>query len=274
VLENLAVLFDLQCQVTSPRRGSQSGTFTVLKCVAADGIIRSYFLSLIPGIATAIGRTKDRTKIAAVVENLVELFRSLNAPPRKEIQGLWGELFLLCRANNVSLLAEAWHASPRDRYDFNKGQERIDVKTSSQNLRRHHFALDQICPPTGTRLLVASIMVQSSGAGTSVIDLLEIIRSRLGKDAAAFVRIMRLVHETLGESWRNVHNVRFDYEAALDSLCYYDAGRIPRVALPLPDGVSQVSFVADLIHVSVLSEKSLSSFGVLARSLPFGKRSH
>ena len=50
VLENLAVLFDLRCQVSSPNMPTQSGTFTVLKCVAADLVVRAYFLSLLKGI--------------------------------------------------------------------------------------------------------------------------------------------------------------------------------------------------------------------------------
>ena len=63
VLENLAVLFDLRCQVSSPSAPTQTGTFTVLKCVAADLVVRSYFLSLLKGISAAIGRGSDRAKV-------------------------------------------------------------------------------------------------------------------------------------------------------------------------------------------------------------------
>lgn len=273
VLENLAVLFDLRCQVSSPQTDTQSGTFTVVKCVSADSAIRSYFLSLISGIAAAIGLTRDRRRVAAVIEDLVELFRSLSMTPKKEIQGLWGELFLLCESKNPALLAEAWHVSPTDRYDFNKGSERIDVKTTSQNSRRHHFTLDQLCPPDGTRLIVASIMVQSSGAGTSVHELLENIRSRIAGSPSLFFRVMRQVHETLGESWRGVQGVRFDYQAAMESVCYYDGAKIPRVGQPLPDGVSEVSFVAELSRVHAISEDLVASLGELAGCLPLRKPS-
>ena len=153
VLENLAVLFDLRCQISSPGAPTQTGTFTVLKCVAADIVVRSYFLSLLSGISGAIGRTNERSKIAAVIEDLVELFRALGATPKKEIQGLWGELLIIHEAKDPVALAGAWRSQTGDCYDFNKGMERIEVKTTSQKPRRYHFSLDQLCPPTATRLL-------------------------------------------------------------------------------------------------------------------------
>ncbi len=256
VLENLAVLFDLNCQVSSPISPTQLGTFAVLKCVATDLVVRSYFLSLLPGISTAIGRSGDRAKVAAVVEDLVELFRALGTTPKKEIQGLWGELLLIREAEDPVVLAQAWHAEPGDRYDFNKGQERLDVKTTSQVPRRHHFLLEQLCPPIGTRLIVASIVVQRSGAGLSVFDLLDAICRKVALQPQLHLRLASQVHQTLGDSWQNARSVRFDYEAAKQSIQYYDSAQIPKVLLPLPEGVSQVSFVADMNGIATLSAKA------------------
>lgn len=272
VLENLAVLFDLSCQVSSPISPTQFGTFTVLKCVAADLVVRSYFLSLLPGISTAIGCSGDRAKVAAVVEDLVELFRALGATPKKEIQGLWAELLLIREAEDPVVLAQAWHTEPGDRYDFNKGQERLDVKSTSQTPRRHHFLLEQLCPPNGTRLIIASIVVQRSGAGLSVFDLLDAIRQEVSLQPQLHLRLASQVHQTLGDSWQNARNVRFDYEAARQSIQYYDSTQIPKVCLPLPEGVSQVSFVADMNGVAMLSPKAFREGGALYRGLPVCRR--
>ncbi len=267
VLENLAVLFDLRCQVSSPTAPTQTGTFTVLKCVAADAVVRSYFVSLLPGISAAIGRSSDRAKVAAVIADLVELFRALGAGPKKEIQGLWGELLLIHEAKNPLTLAEAWHSEPGDRYDFNRGPERVEVKTTSQAPRRHHFTLDQLCPPNGTRLVVASLVVQRSGAGKSVFDLLDGICEKTRPQPQLYVRLARQVHQTLGDSWQSARTVRFDYEAARQSVRYFDSVRIPKVGLPLSEGVSKVSFVADVEGIQPLSAKILSGSGALFRSL-------
>ncbi len=271
VLENLAVLFDLSCQVSTPNSPTQFGTFTVLKCVAADPVVRLYFLSLLPGISAAIGNSGDRAKVTAVIEDLVELFRALGAAPKKEIQGLWGELLLIHEAESPAVLAQAWHAEPSDRYDFNKGGERIDVKTTSQVPRKHHFLLEQLCPPSGTKLIIASIVVQRSGAGLSIFDLLDEIRRKVAQQPQLHLRLVRLVHQTLGNLWQSARNVRFDHEAARQSLEYYDSTQIPKVCLPLPEGVSQVNFVADMNSVVKLPAKAVSGGRALFSSLYFGR---
>jgi hypothetical protein len=263
----MAVLFDLRCQISSPDAPTQSGTFTVVKCVAADLVVRSYFLSLLPGISAAIGRSTERARVAAVIENLVELFRALNAAPKRETQGLWGELLIIHEAKDPITLAAAWRCQSGDCYDFNKGPERIEVKTTSQGLRRHHFSLEQLYAPTGTRLLVASIVIQRSGAGLTVFDLLDSIRKRIPDQPELHLRMTRQLHDTLGDSWQSARNIRFDYEAAVESLRYYEASQIPKILLPLPEGVFQVSFVADLQSIVPVALKSLTNAGMLFRSL-------
>jgi Putative PD-(D/E)XK family member, (DUF4420) len=272
VLENLAVLFDLRCQVSSPSAATQTGTFTVLKCVAADLMVRSYFLSLLKGISAAIGRASDRAKVAAVIEDLVELFRSLANMPKKEIQGLWGELLLIHQAKDPITLASAWRCETSDRYDFNKGAERIEVKTTSQKPRQHHFSLEQLCPPRGARLVVASIIIQRSGAGLSVFDLLDAIRGKTAQQPQLHLRLIRQLHETLGNAWQSARNVRFDLEAAVESLRYFDGTQIPKVSSPLPEGVSQVSFVANLESIPPLSAKSFADLGALFRCLAVARK--
>lgn len=272
VLENLAVLFDLRCHVSSPTKTSQLGTFTVIKCVAADPVVRSYFLSLLPGISAAIGRTNDRAKVAAVVEDMVELFRALTAIPKKEIQGLWGELLVIHEAKDPVALAEAWHGEPGDRYDFNRDSERIEVKTTCRKPRQHHFTLEQLTPPEGTRLIVASLIVERSGAGQSIFDLVDAIRQRTGAKPQLHLRITRLVHQTLGDAWQTARNVRFDYEAAKQSLLYFDGTVVPKICPPLPSRVSQVSFVADLDDVASLSAKTPFGPAALFRCLAFRNR--
>jgi hypothetical protein len=272
VLENLAVLFDLRCQVSTPKAPTQSGTFTVLKCVAADPVVRSYFLSLLMGISAAIGRNSDKSKIASVVEDLVELFRSLGKPPKEEIQGLWGELLLIRTAKDAVTLASAWRAQTGDCYDFNKGTERIEVKTTSQKPRQHQFSLEQLCPPEGTQLIVASILVQRSGAGLSVFDLLDAIGQKISHEPQLHLSMTQRLHETLGDSWQNARDIRFDFEAALDSLSFFSSQDIPRITLPLPAGVSRVTFLANLGGIAPLLPSSFADSGDLFRALGHPQR--
>jgi hypothetical protein len=56
----------------------------------------------------------------------------------------------------------------------------------------------------------------------------------------------QIVSETLGVGWRHAAGMRFDIEIASSSLSYYLSTSIPCIPGPLPLGVSQVRFQADL----------------------------
>jgi hypothetical protein len=53
----------------------------------------------------------------------------------------------------------------------------------------------------------------------------------------------------------------------VESLRYYQGSHIPKISPPLPEGVSQVSFVADFQGVTPLVPKSLTNPGILFRAL-------
>lgn len=271
VFENLAVLFDVSCEISSTACQVQTGHFTVIKCVAPDATVRNYFLTLLPGVSSAIGRSVDRLKVGQVIEDLVDLFRSLRAVPKKEIQGLWGELLMVHEAKDPLMLVKAWRAEPGDCYDFNYGCERIEVKTTSHEPRQHWFKIAQLSAPRGTRVVIASILVRRSGTGRTVFQLADGIGQRLKESPEAFLQVMRKIHQTLGNGWQTAHEIGFDYEAAKESTRFYDANTVPKIAMPLPAGVSDVSFVSAVETVQPIPRKFFSDCDALLKSLIVSK---
>lgn len=144
----------------------------------------------------------------------------------------------------------AWHATPEDRYDFNMDNQRIEVKSTATRMRAHQFSLEQLSPPTGTRVLIASLFVERAGAGKAVADLLSEVRDRVGDRPDLMLHLDRVVGLTLGSNWRHVADARFDRELAESSLAYFSSGDIPTIRLPVPAEVSTVRFTADLTNVS------------------------
>jgi hypothetical protein len=121
--------------------------------------------------------------------------------------------------------------------------------------------------PSDTEVTLTSVIVQRSGAGQSVFELLAAIRQKTLRHPQVHLWILRQHHDTLGNSWQSARNVRFDYEAAVASVHYYNAEQIPKIALPLPDGVSQVSLVSDFRGLTPTSSKSFTNSGALFRAL-------
>ena len=197
-----------------------------------------------------------QSDVAHAMNQLIELFRAMAKAPRKSVQGLWAELFLISQARQPATLIEAWHTIVEDRYDFAMDDQRIEVKSFSGNVRQHHFSLEQLHPPEGIKALVASVSVESSQAGVSIEDLRERIQIRLGSSLDALLHIDSMIALTLGDAWQQASDIRFDERLAEESIAFYETSKIPSVNPNLPVGVSEVRFRSDLTEV-VPAESSL-----------------
>ncbi len=246
LLENLSVQHDVRCHIYPIGGAPEDGSFTVIRCVGADRDLHVYFLRAISAVVSSLGARPTRQDVAHAVDKFVELFRAMANPPRKSIQGLWAELFLIARSSDPAMLITAWHLTPEDRFDFSHESQRIEVKSASGRRRHHHFALEQLHPPAGTSLLIASLFVERSAAGISVAELVDRIRTRVGSVPNHLMQLDRVVGLTLGDRWRSAFDEKFDLGSAEESLAFFEPSIVPSVNPDLPPGVSEVRFKSDL----------------------------
>lgn len=266
-LEHLSVQHDVTCRLFAPNGAVEQGRFTVIRCSNADGPLRAYFLHTVGTVLLMLGTHPTRGEVARAVDSLVELFRAMSQPPRKSVQGVWAEMLLIACSREGTSLVQAWHALPEDRYDFNAGAERLEIKSVSGRVRRHHFALEQLQPPEGTRLLIVSLFVERAGAGTSLRELADEVGAQLS-DAELLLKIERVLAQTLGEGLRVALEARFDRQLAERSLAFYTPCAVPSVDVHLPTGVSEVRFQADLSSAmqAEVTERSGGLFDALSGS--------
>lgn len=250
VLENLTVQHNLNCRVSRPDGTSEEGVFTVVHCTAEDITLQDYFLKVMSTVVISLGDQPTQSNVAHVMNQLIELFRAMAKAPRKSVQGLWAELFLIFQARQPAVLIDAWHTVPEDRYDFAMDNQRIEVKSFTGNVRSHHFSLEQLHPPDDIKALVASVSVESSQAGDAIADLREKIQSRLGSNLDPLLQIDRVIALTLGDAWQQASEARFDERLAEESLAFYETFNIPSVNPNSPSGVSAVHFRSDLTDSS------------------------
>ena len=64
------------------------------------------------------------------IEKLINLFTKFSKPALKTIQGLWAELLIIEQSKNPDYLIQSWHSSTTDKYDFNDGIDKIEVKST------------------------------------------------------------------------------------------------------------------------------------------------
>ena len=235
---------------------------SVIRCRSEDPTLHEHFLRAMSPIISLLPMEPTRAQVAAAVNTLVELFSRASQPPRKTIQGLWAELFVIWRATDPAVLLRAWHAEPEDRFDFTDDKQRIEVKTASGRGRIHGFSHEQLRPPAGCRALVASVLMERAAGGQSLINLIDDIRQRIA-DPELLVRLDLVVATTLGFEWRAAHDERFDRQLAEESIRFLDARTIPSVPDDLPPEVTEVHFRVDLTSLPLNMPVELSEAGGL-----------
>lgn len=265
-LEHLAILRNVECHVALPDGAVEMRQFTIVLCLHGDHSLHGYFLQVVAAIVTLLGPIPSSADVNHAISRLVELFRALTSAPKKSVQGLWAELFLMARLREPSALVAAWHSQPSDLYDFSAGSQRIEVKSATGRVRRHHFTLEQVLPIPGTRVLVASVLIERAGAGTSVAELIDQVRSRVSNNAELLLRIDQVVSLTLGNSWRAALEERFDRQLAEDSISFFEPTAIPKPSADLPAGVSNVRFQSDLSGAPTVDTREYRALGGLFKT--------
>jgi hypothetical protein len=255
--------------ISHPDGQREEGDFTIIKCSSADPSLFPHFLRILSPIITTLGVTPTPAAVRRAISGLVDLFQALTTPAKKSVQGLWAELLLIRGASDPLALVGAWHALPSERMDFLSGQQRIEVKSSSNRRRVHHFSLVQLTPPASTQLVVASLFVESVGGGLSMRRLSDDVRAILAPDPVLLTRFDAVFYATLGASWSDAMDECFDLELATESLQFIDHAEIPKLAGPIPTTVSDVRFTSDVSAAPRLSLESLiSRRGLLAAVVP------
>ena len=227
VLEHLTVMYNQNCRVSRPDSTFEEGRFTVVRCTGEDATLPAYFLRVASAILISLKNRPTQSDVANAMDRLIELFRAMTKPPRKSVQGLWAELFLISHARQPAILVNAWHTVTEDLYDFAIDDQRIEVKSFSGQVRQHHFSLEQLHPPEGVKTLVASVFVERTQAGESIADLREKIQGSLGSNPDSLLHLDTVIALTLGDGWHHASEVRFDPT--------YYAQYNPSLSLPSPD---------------------------------------
>jgi len=257
-LRHLSVLFGAPCHVSG--EVEEDAYFTVVRC-RGDDALQKYFLLMAGTLLSALGPGATEAAVEKSVLAFVELFRAAGRPPTYALRGLWGELLLVARSSDAITALRAWHVAADERFDFGAGRQRVEVKTSGRGSRRHHFSLEQLTA-ADLEVCVASIQIEPSAAGRTLLELVDGITTRL-THIDDTIRLATTVGLVLGTDWSEYSNARFDDALAAASLRFYPAEIVARVTLPVPDAVTQVQFVSDVAECDPMPIDQLQVAGGL-----------
>lgn len=258
-LEFISVQFNRECQLINKKGEIEEDTYTIILLKSDSDYLQEYFLKIVFILIKNISEKPSLKDLKIEIEKLINLFTKFSKPALKTIQGFWAELLIIEQSKNPDYLIQSWHNSTSDKYDFNDGNDKIEVKSTTKNRRIHNFSLEQLTPNTKSKLIVSSIFTIEVGTGTSVFNLVENIESKI-KDKNLAFRINEMVVSTLGKDFEKSFEIFFDYQFAADSIQHYNSVDIPTISNNnIPSNIMNVRFDCDLTDVKTASKTKTKS---------------
>jgi hypothetical protein len=267
-LEFISVMFNRICRLKEDDSTFSENTYTIISLKTENIDLQQYFIEVVCIILEQLPESPTHKQLKSEIQKLIDLFSRFTRPPKKTIQGLWAEMFIIDQAKYPEYLIQSWHASPEDKFDFNDGQDKIEVKSTSQTRRIHSFAFEQLNPNRISNLLIASVFVVQTGRGKNIFDLRNSICKKVTNLQLQF-RLNELLSQTLGSDFDKVFDVYFDYQQAIDTLSFFDFKDIPTISGDnIPNEISNVRFDCDLSRVRTIKDKIFdTSHSPLFRSI-------
>ena len=266
-LKYLQLQQNVECKI-SENGISSFQTLTVITFTNSDINLQEYFLRISETLIKSLGIKPTQQQIIDSLNKFVEVFRSLTDTPTNTVHGLWSELFLIENCKNPSILLNYWHQIPEEKFDFNAGAEKIEVKSSSVFERIHTFSSDQLHPPVNTQVLIASIFVRQSNNGLNIQQLIDSIITKIQFNIELSDKLNNIVCKTLGNSLEQSIKIKFDFNIAKESLRFYRHQDIKKIEeIHIPKEVTEVRYKSDLTALSPIDINKISKNGQLFGSL-------
>lgn len=260
------VLFNRQCTISDTITGSDiQNTFSIIQLSSLNPDFQKYFLEVVYLLLCRLEDKPTVNVLKAEVSKLLSLFTSVKSISKEVVRGLWAELILIKQSSTPSYLIRSWHVMPEDKFDFNDGIDKVEVKSTNGSKREHTFALEQLKPNKGSRLLIASMFVSQTGVGKTIFDIVDDISFNIS-DVDILFKLREETMQIIGTHIEEVSSMFFDENVSLDSLQFFDYTSIPSINIEnVPPEVTGVHFRSDLSDVSPVD--SFDQDSVLFKSL-------
>ena len=148
-LKYLQLEQNIECKISENEK-IDFQNFTVITFTSVDRNLQEYFLRISETLVRTLNNRPTQQQVIESLNKFVEVFRALTDTPTNTVHGLWTELFLIDNSIDAKTVLNYWHSIPEEKFDFNSGAEKIEVKSNSNFERIHTFSSEQLNPPVGT----------------------------------------------------------------------------------------------------------------------------
>lgn len=246
-LQLFHVMFNRDCNIENVvTKKKESAKYSIVQLNSLSIDFQRYFFGVMSLVLARLKGLPSTAELKTEITKVIRLFTESPKLSLEVVRGLWAELLVIERSSNPDYLVRSWHVTPGEKYDFNDGECKVEVKSTAGSERKHTFSLEQLNPGQNSPLYIASIFVQQTGLGKTVFDLVDSIANRIS-DSEVILKLRELVLSTIGPHLEEVNRLFFDYAHGVQDYALFDYKVIPTIDKnSVPSGVEKVVFQSDL----------------------------
>lgn len=245
---HLLAQFHVTCRVQTDTADIED-QFCLVWCDATAPELHELFVRCVAAAIEELPSISSTREIESFITKLRDLFRALALPSRREVSGLWAELFVILKCGHPEQAMNVWHEDKFDRFDFSSSNSHIEVKSTVRGLRAHEFALEQLQPPAQGEGFVVSLLLQPLSGGSGILDLAREIEVAVTSPRLK-QKLWQNVAIALGSDFSDKLDKRFDENFAERGLVVYSMTDIPKPDTPADPRITSLRFVSDLTTVT------------------------
>ena len=144
-------------------------------------------------------------------------------------------------------MINSWHKEQNEKFDFNDGIDKLEVKTTTQNRRVHNFEIRQLKVFGNNLTVIASVITAEIDKGKSIKDLIDLIKVKVSSDI--YEKLVLKTFDVIGDNINESSESRFDFKMAQSQTKLYFSEDIPKPGL-IPKNILEVKFQVDLEGVN------------------------
>ncbi len=234
----------------------EKSTVHIIKCFCNSKKERDIFLELCPLFIDASKADDQEDALLEVVTILTSFFANNVEPSDIELQGLYGELYTMWFYRTVVNLGKYWQSRQKMTFDFSLTDEiKIEVKTTTQNERKHHFRHEQLTEDP-YKVFIISYMMRRDDEGLSLYDLIEMVKPLLKDEPKKIMAIDRFIKNT---SEDRLKEFRFNVGFADQRKKVYRASDVPKFNEHTPSGISNAEYDCNLDTAHNISDSDFET---------------
>ena len=253
---NINIRYNINCDI-SIDNNLISEKLTVLILKNSEELFVDKFAENCIKLCEKLGDKPNFEQLVIYINVLRELFSKFRVKKDITELGLWGELFIIYNSSNIPKVIDSWHLSAGEIFDYNDGNNIIEVKTTLQPLRIHKISQKQITSIKRNHGSLCSIMTSNITDGVSVNGLVDNIKSKI--ESSIQLKFVEKLIDLAGEGYVNFSK-KFDINQAVKNLKFYNYNIIPYInSKEIPSQIYDVKFNLNIEEVDSKKNENFNS---------------